>query len=57
MAGLTLTSEGSGSLAKLQLLHELLQLRSGWTQGCRISDKKSKVLKINVIKKVKHNST
>ena len=28
MTGLTSAPEGSGSLAKLQLLHELLQLRS-----------------------------
>ena len=43
MAGLTLAPEGSGSLAKQQLLHELLHLRSGWTQGCsRMSENKQK---------------
>ena len=42
MAGLTLVPEGSGSLAKQQLLHELLHLRSGWTQGCRMSENKQK---------------
>ena len=42
MAGLTLAPEGSGSLAKLQLLCELLHLRSGWTQGCRMSENKQK---------------
>ena len=30
MAGLTLASEGSGSLVKLQLIHEFLRLRTGW---------------------------
>ena len=40
MAQLTLAPEGSGSLAKLQQLHELLRLRSGWTQGCRMSENK-----------------
>ena len=29
LAGLTLVPEGSGLLVKLQLLHELLHLRSG----------------------------
>ena len=38
MGELTLAPEGSGSLAKLQLLHELLHLRSGWTQDCRMSE-------------------
>ena len=38
MAGLTLASEGSGSLAKLQLIHELLHQQAGWTQGCRMSE-------------------
>ena len=42
MAGLTLAPEGSGSLAKLQLLYELLCLRSGWTQGCRMSENKER---------------
>ena len=40
MAELTLAPEGYGSLAKLQLLHELLHQRSGWTQGCRMSENK-----------------
>ena len=40
MAGLTLASEGSCSLVKQQLLHKLLHLRSGWTQGCRMSENK-----------------
>ena len=43
MAGLTLAPEGSGSLAKQQLLHKLLHLRSGWTQGCRMSENKEHV--------------
>ena len=42
MAELTLAPEGSASLAKLQLLHELLHLRSGCTQGCRMSEKTNK---------------
>ena len=42
MAQLTLAPEGSGSLAKLQQLHELLRLRSGWTQGCRMSENKKR---------------
>ena len=33
-------NEGSGSLAMLQLLHELLHLRSGCTQDCRMSENK-----------------
>ena len=40
--GLTSAPEGSGSLAKLQLLHELLRLRSGWTQGCRMFREQTK---------------
>ena len=39
MTGLTLASEGSGSLAKLQPLHELLHLRSGCYRGCRMSER------------------
>ena len=39
MTGLTLASEGSGSLAKLQPLHELLHLRSGCSRGYRISER------------------
>ena len=35
MTGLTLAPEGSGSLAKLQPLHELLQLRYGCSRGYR----------------------
>ena len=42
MAGLTLVPQGSGSLAKLQLLHELLCLRSGCTQGCRMFREQTK---------------
>ena len=42
MAGLTLAPEGSGSLAKQQLQQELLCLRSGWTQGCRMSENKQR---------------
>ena len=38
MTRLTPASEDSGSLAKLQPLHELLQLRSGCSRGYRISD-------------------
>ena len=44
MAGLTLAPEGSGSLVKLQLIHKLLHLRSGWTQGCRMSENKRKAV-------------
>ena len=43
MAGLTLAPEGSCSLAKQQLLHKLLHLRSGWTQGCRMSENKEQI--------------
>ena len=42
MTGLTLAPEGSGSLVKLQPLHELLQLRSGCSRGY-----KCRMLKIN----------
>ena len=42
MAGLTSAPEGSGSLAKQQLQQELLRLRSGWTQGCRMSENKQR---------------
>ena len=38
MTGLTLASEGSGSLAKLQPLHKFLHLRPGCSRGYRISD-------------------
>ena len=40
MAGLTWALEGSGSLAKLQLIHELLHLWSGSNWGCRMSENK-----------------
>ena len=40
MTRLTLVSEGSGSLAKLQPLHEFFQLRSGTSRGCRMSENK-----------------
>ena len=40
MTGLTLASEGSGSLAKLQSLHKLLHLRSGCYRGCRMSQRR-----------------
>ena len=39
-ARLTLVSEASGSLAKLQLVHEHLRLRSGSNWGCRMSENK-----------------
>ena len=51
MVGLTLAPEGSGSLAKLQLLHELLHLRSGWTQDCRMSENKQ----IKVVQEISMN--
>ena len=39
-ARLTLVSEASGSLAKLQPIHEHLWLRSGCSRGCRMSENK-----------------
>ena len=40
MAGLTSAPEGSCSLAKLQIIHEHLCLRSGSHWGCRVSENK-----------------
>ena len=51
MAELTLVPEGSGSLAKLQLLHELLRLRSGYTQDCRMLENKQ----IKVVQEISMN--
>ena len=44
MTRLTLASEGSGSLAKLQPLHKLLHLRSGCNRGCRMSERIDEVV-------------
>ena len=43
MTRLTLASEGSGSLAKLQPLHKL-HLRSGCYRGCRMSERIDEVV-------------
>ena len=42
MSELTWAPEGSCSHAKLQLLHELLCVRTGSIQGCRMSENKEK---------------
>ena len=52
MIGLTLVPEGSGSLAKLLPLHELLQLRSGCPRGYRISENRWEVDEISILCKV-----
>ena len=55
MTRLTLASEGSGSLSKLQPLHELLHLRSGchWGYMCRmLKNKRWEVVEISILCKV-----
>ena len=55
MTGLTLTSEGCSSPAKLQPLHEFLHLRSGctWGYNCRIlENKRWEVVEISTLCKV-----
>ena len=53
MTRFTSASEGSGSLAKLQPLHELLQLRSGFSRGYRISEiKRWEEVEISILCKV-----
>ena len=51
MTGLTLAPEGSGSLAKLQPLHELLHLRSGCPRGYMyrmLENKRREVVEISI---------
>ena len=44
MSGLTLVSEGSGSLAELQRVQRLLLLRGYYERGCRMVEGRSKNL-------------
>ena len=55
MTGLTLASEGSGSLAKLQPLHKLLHLRYGCSRGYMyriLENKRWEVVEISILCKV-----